>query len=309
MDSKKAFITGAGGFIGTNLIKYLISKDYHVTAMGSGKIEPDELKPMGAGTWIDGPVTLHNLKQLSLQPDYIFHCAGSGSVGYSIENPYADFQSNASSLVELLEYVRIHSPGSKVVYLSSGAVYGGNSKIPMSENDIPMPVSPYGHHKLIGERICKSYSQQFQIKTISVRLFSIYGEGLKKQLLWDACRKISSGNYEFYGTGKEIRDWLHVDDAVRLLELAVKNADINSPVVNAGTGFKITIREILEEIFEYLNKTGQPEFLQKSRAGDPAQFLADVTTANRLGWSPEIDVSEGLKRYVSWFSREELNQK
>ncbi|MES0488497.1 MAG: NAD-dependent epimerase/dehydratase family protein [Leptospirales bacterium] len=306
MMGKRALITGAAGFIGKNLTKLLLAKDYNVTAMGSGKSQEDELKKIGVNAHIAGPVTQTALMQLKDKPEYIFHCAGSGSVGFSIENPYVDFQSNVSSLAQLLEYVRTHCPESKVVYLSSGAVYGSSPKIPMMESDTPSPVSPYGYHKFIGETLCKSYSQQYGIQTLSLRLFSIYGEGLKKQLLWDACNKISNGKFDFFGTGNEIRDWLHVDDAINLIELAAENANDTSPVVNAGTGFKITIREVIETIIKNFNKDDKPSFLGKSRAGDPHHFLADIKIAQNFQWYPQIDVVQGIARYVNWFCSSQI---
>ena len=128
-------------------------------------------------------------------------------------DPFADFQRTVGSTAALLEYIRVDCPGAALVYPSSAAVYGHAVQLPMQEDGPLRPVSPYGVHKKFAEDLIRSHCVMFGLRASIVRLFSIYGEGFRKQLLWDACRKLLAGEREFFGIGDETRDWLHVDDA------------------------------------------------------------------------------------------------
>ena len=158
------------------------------------------------------------------EPDVIVHCAGSGSVGFSMTHPYQDFQRTVATTLAVLEYARLYAPRARVAYPSSAGVYGEVQKLPIAETDPLSPASPYGVHKRFAEELCASYAQHFGIAVAVVRLFSVYGAGLRKQLLWDASQKIMRGENRFFGTGEEIRDWLHVEDAASLLIAAAGHA-------------------------------------------------------------------------------------
>ena len=102
------------------------------------------------------------------------------------------------------------------------------------------PVSPYGVHKKIAEDLCRSYGQHFKIASCVIRLFSVYGVRLRKQLLWDECLKLSKNEITFFGTGQETRDWLHIHDVVNLLFTAAEHASSHCPTVNGGTGVGVS---------------------------------------------------------------------
>src|SRR6202012_4896575 len=106
-----------------------------------------------------------------------------------------------------------------LIVASSAAVYGAQHAGPIAEQDALVPMSPYGQHKLMMEQLCRSYAMTFGIRSTVVRLFSVYGASLRKQLLWDVCSRLHRGERSLMlgGTGREIRDWIHVRDVVRLL--------------------------------------------------------------------------------------------
>src|SRR4029077_722043 len=141
------------------------------------------------------------------------------AVGASLQAPLEDFTRTTNSTATLLEWLRNYSPRSKLVVASSAAVYGDTQGVPAAESRPPAPVSPYGYHCLMFEQLCQEYSQVFGLHTAVVRLFSVYGEGLRKQLLWDCAGKLVAPGerIELGGTGEEVRDWVHVDDAVAML--------------------------------------------------------------------------------------------
>ena len=164
------------------------------------------------------------------------------------------------------------------------------------------PISPYGVHKKIVEELCQSYARHFGLHCAIVRLFSVYGIGLRKQLLWDACQKFSSGDFIFAGTGRETRDWLNIEDAARLLFLAASKTDPACPIVNGGSGAGIMVRQVVQWIAEALGCAQRPSFSGHARPGDPTHLVADITETRAWGWSPKRNLRDDIAGYVDWFT-------
>jgi UDP-glucose 4-epimerase len=207
-----------------------------VVGLGHGDWTESEWRSWGLSRWYSCDVDLRGLIGTGEAPDAVVHCAGSGSVGFSMSHPADDCARSAWTLLAVLEFVRVHVPQARVVMPSSAAVYGRAiaSNIPVTA---PLfPVSPYGVHKWLAEELCRSYGTHFGVSTTIVRFFSLFGTGLRKQLLWDACQRFSRGNATFMGTGLEVRDWLHIADAADLTVVAADYAGPHTPVVNGGTG-------------------------------------------------------------------------
>jgi UDP-glucose 4-epimerase len=138
-----------------------------------------------------------------------------------------------------------------------------------------------------------------------VRFFSVYGCGLRKQLLWDACRKLASGDRVFMGTGDEVRDWVHVDDAAELLRTAVEHASPLCPVANGGTGEGVSVRELLTHLAICLRADGLPlAFSDNPRPGDPSVYIADAARVAQWGWKHGAHWHERVKEYVAWWQLE-----
>jgi UDP-glucose 4-epimerase len=188
------------------------------------------------------------------------------------------------------------------VLVSSAAVYGEVAQRPIPEDAPLCPVSPYGVHKLQAEDLCRSYSRHFGVRTVVVRLFSVYGPGLRRQLLWDACEKLRSGSATFSGTGNEVRDWLHVKDAARLLAVAAAHASTECPVANGGYGMGRSVREVVATLAEDLGANATPCFTGARRSGDPKCYVADLTTAKSWGWQPAIEWRSGMRAYAEWYA-------
>lgn len=301
MTGKRVLVTGACGFIGRHVARLYAAAGWQVSGMGHGAWVKEELQRWGISEWHRADITLAELQACAGQPDVIVHCAGSSSVGFSISHPYEDFLRNVGTTAALLEFVRLYAPLARIVYPSSAAVYGNVKKLPITEDEATMPESPYGVHKLMAEHLCASYAKNFGISVMVLRLFSVYGNGLRKQLLWDACQKISSGKHAFFGTGSETRDWLNVNDAAELLKTAAEHADTTCPVINGGTGVSVTVQEILRELYASLNIGGQPVFNGVLRDGDPVHYLADISRAHALGWHAKVDWKTGIRGYAAWF--------
>jgi UDP-glucose 4-epimerase len=305
MKDKYVVVTGAYGFLGRHVARFFSENGYMVTGLGHGTWSHSEWQRWGLSEWHSCNITIDSLNAyVQQQPDVIVHCAGSGSVAGSLTHPMQDFERTVLTTLNLLEYLRLHSPTTALIYPSSAAVYGNAESLPILESFPRLPISPYGVHKMITEDLIRSYARQFSIPAAIVRYFSLYGSGLKKQLLWDTCRKIDKGDFEFYGTGNEIRDWLHIKDAVSLI-FFLSYQDLQKPlIVNGGSGKGTTTQVIIKTILQKMNLSITPHFSGIPRPGDPLGYIADVTSTRKLGWKSNITIESGIDEYVQWYSSE-----
>jgi UDP-glucose 4-epimerase len=312
-----ALVLGAGGFIGSNLTKELVKRGLRVWGAGHNldSMSGPDLKLERKNS---SDITAHELiKDFSSEtPDLVIHCCGSGSVAHSYVNPADDFHRSVSTVVEMLEYCRsFQKRRPRVVLVSSAAVYGEGSQPKngvdtteeSSESSQPSPISPYGFHKLMAEKLVESYHTCFEIETSVVRLFSVYGEGLRKQLLWDACNKLSAGAYEFHGTGKELRDWIHVDDAARLVVDSALFRSESQLLINSH-GTHASTENVLGMLAKAFQSKLTPTFTGMSHLGNPSALVANAENARKvMNFQAQISLVEGIGRYVDWYREMKAN--
>jgi UDP-glucose 4-epimerase len=230
----------------------------------------------------------------------IFHCAGGASVARALAAPFDDFVRTVETSAAVLEYVRSAGSVPRLVFASSVSVYGSVGTDRATEERTPRPASPYAVHKLLAERLGIEYGRIFGVPGAIVRLPSVYGPGLRRQLLWDACRRLSAGEGTFSGSGRESRDWLHVADAAELLLAASDRATPAWPAVNGGTGTPATVEEVVRLAAETLGGPA-PTFSGAARAGDPEHLVPDVSRALSWGWRPGTDWRAGVRAYCEWY--------
>ena len=299
--ANKVLITGAYGFIGRNVARYFAEAGWIVNGIGHGTWTREQWRHWGISEWHTADITANALLTYGGSPDIIVHCAGSGTVGFSMTHPYQDYQRTVETTAVTLEFIRLHVPEARLVYPSSVAVYGLNEKMPIEESSPLVPVSPYGVHKKISEAICCSYAHHFGLPITILRLFSVYGTGLRKQLLWDACMKIQQDENIFFGSGMETRDWLHVSDAAALLFESGSHASAECTIINGGSGQGVPVREVLNELFTCFGRNDVPQFSGVSRSGDPMNYIADVNKLHSWNWQSKISLQEGIREYADWF--------
>ncbi len=301
------WITGGKGFIGRHLSRRCAEAGAAVFGIGHGSWPAGDARHWSVSHWINGEIESSNLSQLagiSGRPDTVFHLAGGSSVGISLQSPLEDFTRTVETTARLLEWVRIHAAETKIVAVSSAAVYGAGHTGPIPESARVRPYSPYGHHKSMMEALCHSYGENFGLSAAIVRLFSVYGEELHKQLLWDICCKLDGGRsapLELGGTGREIRDWLHVSDAVSLLWMARQACSPGCAVLNGGTGRGTTVTEVARTVCDAWQAPVEIRFSGLARAGDPERLIADTARAAAMGFTPAVSLAEGTRRTVDWF--------
>jgi UDP-glucose 4-epimerase len=305
MEGVHIVVTGAYGFLGRHVARLFAQKGYTVLGIGHGEWSREEWKLWGLSEWYEADITLAALQQYSGCPSLIVHCAGSGSVSFSVENPLADFERTVVTTAHVLEYIRLNAPSCRVVYPSSASVYGVVETVPIREDCRAAPISQYGVHKLVAEQMVASYARQFGTSAAIVRLFSVYGCGLRKQLLWDGCRKYANHDTVFMGTGDEVRDWLHVEDAAELLFLAADHASSTCPTVNGGSGEGATVRDVLVHLGNSLHPSEPPSptFSGTQRVGDPNHYIAHIEGSRVWGWQPTRHWRAGVAEYAAWWTR------
>ncbi|MBR1249464.1 NAD-dependent epimerase/dehydratase family protein [Bradyrhizobium sp. AUGA SZCCT0169] len=301
------WVTGANGFIGRHLVRVLADRGYRVHGIGHGAIEDAEKRRTGLEHWLNGEIDAANLNTLASQsglPSTIFHLAGGSSVGLSIAQPFEDFSRTVAGTARLLEWLRGSARDCRLIVASSAAVYGAGHEGAIAVDAAVLPMSPYGQHKLMMEQLCRSYAVTFGLRSTVVRLFSVYGPYLRKQLPWDICSRLHAGerNLVLGGTGVEVRDWTDVRDVVRLFaQIGGRPQPETFHVINAGSGLGTTVANIAAMLAKSWDGGISLEYSGAVRAGDPPSLLADDATLRALRFDWKIPVEQGLADYVSWF--------
>lgn len=296
-------VTGARGAIGRHVVAAAKQRDAGIIGLGHGTWSGEPELP-AIDRWINGDVTADNLDILCQdtgKPDVVIHLAGGSHVGASIEHPSEDFRRTVSSAQNLFEWLRIRSPQSAVVIASSAAVYGNASQSPISETASFAPTSPYGTHKAVVEMLARTHAQQYGLRLAIVRLFSVYGPGLRKQLVFELMHRLHNREtgISLGGTGNEERDFLYIADAADMLLDAAAHASNSAPVFNGATGVAVATRDLARKISE--NDPGVSiSFTGVSRKGDPLSLVGDVTRARAAGLKAPTDLASGLAATRSW---------
>ena len=298
-------ITGAVGFIGRYVAKLFNEKGW--TAVGLDASSADTSVTSKLSSYYKLALPSPNLGHVisDIQPQVCVHCAGPASVGNSMEDPASDFNHSVMATFNLLDTLRLNAPGCRFLYPSSAAVYGNPLKLPVEEKQVPAPISPYGFHKLMCEQLATEFHQIYGLPTTIVRIFSAYGAGLRKQVLWDICKKASSQKIlRLQGTGNESRDFIHVSDIARAILLLAEKSPCGGDVYNLASGMETTIRALQEIIVNELGFEIPTEFDGLVVPGNPLNWRADISRISVMGFRPEIDLKEGLASYAKWYLTE-----
>lgn len=304
---KKILVLGMNGFIGQSVIRFFKTLDFFT--IGISKVSGSEIseKPEIPFYFRLPSRELDGILK-EYEPEIVVNASGKASVDFSMNHPVDDFMENNSVTVSVLNSIREFSPKSKFVYLSSASVYGNPLSLPVSENHLINPISPYGYHKFFGEKLCEEFFRIYGIQAIAFRIFSAYGEGLTKQIIWEICNQISkSKSLTLKGTGNESRDFIHIEDICRAIYFFYLEDLFNGEVYNLASGSEITVKELSLRLIHLFKLNIQPTFSNLEHKGNPLNWRADMNKINKLGFQCEVDIQEGLSRYTQWFNRNKLN--
>jgi dTDP-glucose 4,6-dehydratase/UDP-glucose 4-epimerase len=295
----RILIIGCHGFIGSNALRYFKEKKQTVIGCDIQKTEADTFLLH---------TDLSNISSLfkEHQFDICINASGSATVSFSIQNEQGDYHLNYKNVEKILEAIKIYQPTCKFVNLSSAAVYGNPSALPVKENASTQPISPYGKHKLWSEQLLRSYASQHNLQTLSLRLFSVYGNGLKKQLFWDIFQKSKAAStISLFGNGNETRDFIHINDLMQAFECIISKANFNGASINVASGKEICIKDAADILMQHLNPDHTIKFSGIQNEIDPQFWQADISIIESMGFAPKVNLHEGLKQYASWLK--ELN--
>lgn len=298
---KSILITGAKGFLGSNVSKYFKASGYKTYGIGHNRLSAPDHIDSSLDYWKEDDISMRAILEFKSDFDTIVHCAGSGSVRFSIEHEAEDYKRTVNGTLEVLEYMKIHNPKAYLIYPSSPAVQGEHSDKPRKEEYVGTPVSPYGYHKKTTEELCQTFSKKFGLNIAIIRLFSIYGIGLKKQLLWDACNKILNANKEaiFWGSGEEVRDFIHISDVMSLFDMILNTRD-KFLIINGGTGVRNTVKHIVETIRDSIDPSISIKFDNQEDVGNPIYYYADTQKLTKYGYKVSKNLKQEVKNYVEW---------
>jgi UDP-glucose 4-epimerase len=296
----RVIIIGSTGFIGEHLSNYYKEIGYGVweadiLPVVSGKKEYFRIDP--ANPNFD---TVFSKTKF----DLCVNCSGAASVPGSIADPFRDYHLNTFNVFKMLESIKKFQDRCRYINLSSAAVYGNPQFLPVREDFDTNPLSPYGFHKFQAELICKEFTELFGIPTCSLRIFSVYGPGLKRQIFWDLFKKVEKGvPFSLYGTGNESRDFIYISDLARAIDLVVKYSDFNADVLNVANGEEILIKDAVSTFIKLFRSNVTYSFSGESRKGDPVNWKADINRLKSMGYNSLVNLETGLQLYIEWITK------
>lgn len=249
-------------------------------------------------------------------PSHIFHFAANATTRTSAmgwNNPFNDYKINMVGTLNLLEAIRSLKLDTHLIYASTAAVYGEPIVVPISENHINEPLSPYGVSKLAGEKYCTAYYKEFRVKMTILRIFNTYGPRQPRYVMYDQIKNLLKKNkkdkvFKVLGTGKQLRDYAYVTDTVRAFYNCMIYPEKSiGKIFNVAGGNKYSISELINILKRVLNKEFlSEEYTGQSWKGDIEKLWADTTNIQKnLGWSPSVNIDIGIEKLVDWIKMNE----
>lgn len=320
-------ITGGCGFIGTSLIKTLVTEGGHqvrvldnlstgtrndlglVCAFREISAQAIEGAPTGVELVVGDILDEKLAVTVAQGVDVIVHLAANTGVGPSVDDPRADCYTNVLGTFNYLEAARKNNVP-RFVFASSGAP-AGEVEPPIHEELPPHPVSPYGASKLAGEGYCSAYKRSFGIDTVALRFGNVYGPGSvhKNSVVAKFIRRaLDSEALEIFGDGTQTRDFIYIDDLINAVILAATKPDIGGETFQIASSRETTVGEITEQLVEILEARGIKGIHiihSETRVGDVKRNYSDTTKAKtRLGWKPATKLKAGLGQTVDYFLKD-----
>lgn len=278
---RTALVTGCAGFIGSAVLRHLAGSDWQVYGLGRSS-------PAG-GARDHCVLRLPDARLESLvaewQPALVVHCAGPASVPDSVRDPQADFNGTVPVMFQLLDTLRRVAPAARLLYVSSAAVYGNPASLPVREDDPLAPISPYGFHRLHCEQLIQEHRALYGLRASSLRVFSAYGPGLRRQVVWDLLHRATrSDSLRLSGTGAESRDFIHVDDIAAAIATLARLPAWQS-AYNLASGEETRIVDLAAAIAALQPHRPPVSVDGVSPPGMPSRWRADVSALAAAGFA------------------------
>ena len=315
---KNILVTGGAGFIGSHLVDRLLCEgEWRISVLDDfNNFYDPAIKRDNAGRHekdsnyrlfevdIRDKAALENIFAGN-RFECVVHLAARAGVRPSLDQPRLYAETNINGTLNLLELAREHGI-KQFVFGSSSSVYGINAKVPFGEDDpIRQPISPYAATKAAGELLCHTYTHLYAIRCVCLRFFTVYGPRQRPDLaIHKFARLISEGKpIPVFGDGTTRRDYTFIDDIIAGVRAAIDYNESDYEVINLGESRTVELRELISLIEQELGATAQID-RQPLQPGDVPQTFADITKAREiLGYNPQTQIEDGIKRFVAWFQQ------
>jgi UDP-glucose 4-epimerase len=309
----KALVTGAAGFIGSTLSERLVADgadvvgldcftDYYARPIKERNL--DGLRKGPRFTFVESTIQKADLRGILAGCTHVFHLAAQAGVRKSWGTDFAVYTvNNLEATQVLLEAIAGAAHIERIVYASSSSVYGDLVAMPMREDALPQPVSPYGVTKLAAEQLCYLYYTNHRVPAVSLRYFTVYGPRQRPDMGFHRFLRaaLRQEPMSLFGDGEQTRDFTYVHDAVGAT-IAAATRGVPGRVYNIGGGSRVSMNQVLEMIGRV---TGRQLNITRDEAqkGDMRHTYADTTLARQdLGFSPRVSLEEGLTAEFQWLS-------
>lgn len=312
---KKYLVTGGAGFIGSNIVKRILEQGDFVRVVdnfSTGRKENikeflDNLNfELMEGDLTDMKVAENAVKDM----DFVLHQAAIPSVQRSVEDPIKSNDANINATLNIL----VASKDAKIkrfVYAASSSVYGENLQLPKKEDMSVMPISPYALQKYASERYCQIFWRLYGLPTVCLRYFNVFGPNQDPNSQYSAVipkfikAVLRGAKPVVFGDGEQSRDFTFVDNVVDINLLSAKSEKGFGEVFNVGCGDQISLNQLLKMLKDILKVNFDADY-EVARPGDVLHSRADISKAKEiLGYSPEIEIREGLIRTIDWYKQNE----
>jgi UDP-glucose 4-epimerase len=308
----RALVTGAAGFIGSHLAGALLDRgavvtgidcftDYYPRPLKETNLAANADRP--GFTFVEARLQDADLSALLEGVTHVFHLAAQAGVRKSWGRDFRIYTENNIDASQLLLEACVGRPLHRFVYASSSSLYGDNGAIPMREDALPQPVSPYGVTKLAAEQLCHLYFVNYKVPTTSVRYFTVYGPRQRPDMAFHRfIRAALTGQpISLYGDGEQTRDFTYVSDAVAAT-VAAGDRGVPGRAYNVGGGSRVTVNHVLEIVARL---AGKPLDVRREAAqkGDMRDTAADTTLARAdFGFVPAVSLEQGLEAEYRWLA-------
>ncbi len=307
MKNKKVAVTGGLGFIGSHLVERLNENNELVIVddQSSGNIKNIQDLDFSRIDTDFGDITRVNLERIFEDVDYVYHMAAVTSVPQSVNDPLRSNEVNITGTLKVLEAAK-KCGVRKLIFSSSSAVYGETESLPISEKNPINPLSPYAVTKATGELYCRVYSEIYDLPTIALRYFNVFGPKQDPESQYAAVipifidKILKNQRPVIYGDGEQTRDFVNVKQVVDANILAAESNETGT--YNIGLGKSTTINYLFEMIKETMEKDITPVY-KNERHGEIKHSVADISKARSIGYLPKNDFIDELTETVEWFKK------
>ncbi len=305
----ECLVTGGAGFIGSHLVRGLLSRGHAVRVFdnfSSGKHE--NLAEVGDKIDVFEGDLCHYEEVLRACKDveFIYHEAAIPSVPRSVEYPWDSHEANAGGTFNLLQ-AAVAQKCRRVIYAASSSAYGDCPESPKHEGIVPEPLSPYAVQKLLGEHYGRAFCECYGLETLSLRYFNVFGPRQDPKSQYAAAipafltALLEGKSPVVYGDGEQTRDFTFVDNVVHGNMLAMDVAKTEGQSVNLACGDRISVNQVIAKLNELLGKSISAEYVD-ARAGDVKHSCADISQARELlGFEPQVSFEDGLTRAIEYY--------